>query len=92
VLLKELRMMAMLRRVAPPEDSEGAAWASMRIHRISSAKMVDLGYSSKLNAEWEFLAMLRDEGRRSADVFLSQHREDLGKRSSYDIDALLEGV
>ncbi len=68
VLLKELRMIALLRQVANPGNCEGALWADMRIHRISSEVMVALGYSSKLNAEWEFLCMLRDEGRRSAEV------------------------
>jgi NTE family protein len=54
--------------------------------------MVGLGYSSKLNAEWEFLCMLRDEGRRAAQAFLDAHHEDLGRRSSLDLDELLEGV
>jgi NTE family protein len=92
VLLKELRMIALLRQVANPGNCEGASWAAMRIHRIASAAMVELGYSSKLNAEWEFLCMLRDEGRRSADAFLVAHGEHLGRRSSFDLDALLDDV
>ena len=36
VLLKELRMIAVLRQVADPGNSEGARWAGMRIHRIAS--------------------------------------------------------
>ncbi len=92
VLLKELRMIALLRQVAEPGDCEGERWASMRIHRVTSEQMVDLGYSSKLNAEWEFLRMLRDEGRRSAAAFLAAHGQDLGRRSSLDLDLLLEGV
>ena len=92
VLLKELRMIALLRQVAEAGDSEGAQWAGMRIHRVSSDAMVDLGYSSKLNAEWEFLTMLRDEGRRSAEAFLSAHAADIGRRSSFDLDMLLQGV
>ncbi len=67
-LLKELRMIAVLRQVSDPGDNEGARWASMRIHRITSATMTDLGYSSKLNAEWDFFCMLRNEGRRSAEA------------------------
>ena len=43
-----------------------------------------------MNAEWEFLAMLKEEGRRSAGLFLAEHGADLGKRSTDDIDALLE--
>jgi NTE family protein len=92
VLLKELRMIALLRQVAQAENSETAKWADMRIHRVSSDMMIELGYSSKLNAEWEFLCMLRDEGRRAADAFLSAHREDLGRRPTFDLDELLEGI
>jgi NTE family protein len=92
VLLKELRMIALLRQVAQPDNSENAKWADMRIHRISSDVMVELGYSSKLNAEWEFLRMLRDEGRRAGDAFLTAHHEDLGRRSTFDLDELLKGV
>ena len=54
--------------------------------------MNDLGYSSKLNAEWEFLCLLRDEGRRCAEAFLDAHGEDIGHRSSFDLDVLLEQV
>lgn len=90
VLLKELRMIALLRQVADPGSGEGALWAGMRIHRVASETMTALGYSSKLNAEWDFLTMLRDEGRRAADAFLAEHRDNLGKRSTLDIDRLLQ--
>ncbi|MFA5956378.1 patatin-like phospholipase family protein [Hyphomicrobium sp.] len=92
VLMKELRMIAMLRQVADPGNCEGALWAGMRIHRISTDAMLALGYSSKLNAEWEFLCMLRDEGRRSAEAFLERDGKCLGQRSSFDLDTLLDGV
>jgi NTE family protein len=92
VLLKELRMIALVRKMANPGDGESGNWARMRIHRIASAMMVDLGYSTKLNAEWHFLTMLRDEGRRAAEAFLSTHADALGKESTLDLDALLEGV
>ena len=92
VLLKELRMIALLRQVADPGDTEGASWAGMRIHRVTSDLMVNLGYSSKLNAEWDFLCMLRDAGRSAADTFLAAHGTDLGRRSSYDLDVLLKSV
>lgn len=92
VLLKELRMIALLRQLAHPGNSEGAKWAGMRIHRVSSDMMLELSYSSKLNAEWDFLLMLRDEGRRAAEAFLTEHGKNLGKSSSLNLDVLLEGV
>ena len=88
-LMKELRMIALLREVAPGGTSECARWANMRTHRIMTDMMLDLGYSSKLNAEREFLHMLRAEGRRAASAFLEEHGDDLGRRSSADLDLLL---
>jgi NTE family protein len=90
-LLKELRMIALLRQAADPRHPEGALWARMRIHRIASDVMVELGVSSKLNAEWAFLCMLRDEGRRCAEAFIAAHGADIGERSTLDLDELLEG-
>jgi NTE family protein len=92
VLIKELRAMALLRKVADPGAGEGAAWANMRVHRIASDAMVDLGYSSKLITEWKFFRMLRDEGRKAADAFITAHGVDLGHRSTLDLDEFLEGI
>lgn len=88
-LLKELRMMALLRKVVDAGTGEGAAWANMRMHRITSDLMIELGASSKLNAEWAFLEMLRDEGRRTASAFGETHRADIGLRSTFDIEEFI---
>ena len=50
----------------------------MRVNRIASEVLTELGASSKLNAEWEFFSLLRDEGRRSAQVFWRAMRQILG--------------
>lgn len=88
-LMKELRMIALLRQVSDPGHGEGARWAGMRTHRIMSDALADFGASSKLNAEWEFVSLLKEEGRRSADAFVATHGHDLGQRSTADIDVLL---
>jgi NTE family protein len=88
-LLKELRMIALLRQVADPGTGEGARWAQMRTHWIGTDKLLEFGASSKLNAEWDFLTMLRTEGRRAASKFLDADGGDLGLRSTADLDALL---
>jgi NTE family protein len=88
-LMKELRMIALLRQVADPGTGEGARWAKMRTHNIRADKLAELGASSKLNAEWEFVSMLKEEGRRSADAFLAAHGADVGQRSTADLDVLL---
>jgi NTE family protein len=88
-LMKELRMIALLRQAADPGRGEGARWAGMRTHRIMTDKLAEFGASSKLNAEWEFLAMLKAEGRKSAGDFLTSCGKDLGSKSSADLDVLL---
>jgi len=89
-LMKELRMIALLREVANPGQGEGSRWARMRTHRIWSDTLAACGASSKLNAEWKFVTMLKEDGRRSADEFLAAHAEDLGKQSTTDLAVLLE--
>ncbi len=82
-------MIALLRQVADPGTGEGARWAQMRTHRIMTDLLAQFGASSKLNAEWEFIAMLRTEGRRAASEFLEINGKHLGRRSTADWDALL---
>ena len=91
-LLKELRMIALLRQVADVGNCEGARWASKRIHLVRNDLATVLDSSSKMSAEWAFLEMLHAEGRRAADRFLEKDGPSLGKQSSLDLDVLLEGV
>ena len=89
-LIKELRMIALLNKVADVGRGEGALWARMRIHRIASDRVTEVDSTSKLITEWRFLLGLRDEGRRVAGMFLEEHGANLGKRSTLDLDAMLE--
>ena len=96
-LKKELRGIAMFQRFMANAQVTGDAprfdqWSNVRIHRIATPKMAELGASSKLNAEWDFLTMLRKEGHDCTERFLAEHGADLGKRSTYDIDSLLDTV
>lgn len=95
-LIKELRMMALLRQVAERlpqlEGTEASEWARMRMHYVRNDIMTTLDFSSKLNAEWDFLTMLRDAGRASAQQFLDAHGDDLGVRSTLPFDVLAEGM
>jgi NTE family protein len=91
-LLKELRMIALLRQVLNEHGGElggeAGKWARMRVHAVPNDIMADLGYSSKLNAEWAFLTMLREEGRKAAERFLEGGAKQLGVSSSVPFDML----
>jgi NTE family protein len=92
VLIKELRTLALIRDVVDPGTGDGRLVKAMRVHRIASDLMLELGYSSKLLVEWDFFTMLRDNGRKVADEFLGAHGKDIGIRSTLDLDAYLEGI
>lgn len=92
VLIKELHMMELLRQIADPGNSEGAEWAKMRVHMVPNKVMDKLGFSSKLNAEWDFLNMLREEGRKAGEEFLTEHGDSIGKRSTLDLGLLVKGA
>ena len=62
--------------------------AKMRTHRSESDMLAQFGASS-LNGEWDFLDMLRAEGRRAAGEFLEVSCNDLSKRSNANLDVLL---
>jgi NTE family protein len=56
------------------------------IHAISDDPMMTgLGVASKLNADWEFLTILRDDGRKRADEWLAQNFAKVGAQSTVDI-------
>jgi NTE family protein len=75
-----------------PGNEEGRKWAEMRVHYVANEILTEFNASSKLIAEWDFFCTLRDEGRRSAQAFLQRNADDLGRRSTLPLDALLQGV
>lgn len=79
---------APLRQVVDPGTGEGARWAQMRTHTIKTDTLAQFGATSKLNTEWDFVAMLRTEGQGATSEFLETHDDDLGKRSTADLDVL----
>ena len=73
-------------RALLPIAGENHCPKEMLIHSIRSDEaMAELGVSSKLNADWDFLCYLRDRGRAEADRWLSESYDDIGKQSSVDI-------
>lgn len=60
-----------------------------RFHHIEAEELMnELDVFSKGNTRAEFLGMLKQQGRERAELFLSQHFDDLGERSTVDLDLL----
>lgn len=90
-LLKELRSLYFLAEIIREEKLEREAYRDTRLHCIAADdEMRELGASSKLNAEWDFLEFLHDLGRRTADNWLITHGNDLGARSTFNPNFVLE--
>lgn len=85
-LLRELRSIEFVQRLVKSEKVDKDHYSNIHVHRIEATDEINpLSASSKLNAEWEFLKKLCDIGRASAQQFLDQHYETIGKHSSLDL-------
>jgi NTE family protein len=58
------------------------------VHTIEAERIVqELGVSSKLNTDPEYLKYLFDSGKQLATEFLANHFDKIGSESSTDITA-----
>lgn len=88
-LLKELRAIEFVSRLIHQDHLQKDTYKDVLVHLIHSEVLMDLGASSKLNSEWEFLCMLKDAGRDAAEQWLDENIDAVGRRSSLDLSALL---
>jgi NTE family protein len=88
-LIKELRASALLHQLIEAEGLESERYRDIYVHLIHAhEELQNLGASSKMNAEWEYLLNLEERGRSWADRFLDRHLDDLGLRSTVDLGSL----
>lgn len=91
--LREMRMFAELQaRVRPAWLKLGAferRLSQTNFHTIEASEwMGELSTESKLAANTQFFGMLKALGQARAQAWLAQHHDDIGKRSSVDLEAL----
>ncbi|WP_346797201.1 patatin-like phospholipase family protein [Halomonas sp. Bachu 37] len=87
-LIKEIRMIAMLKNSLEAQGIENCYQQSL-FHRISGEQALEnLSVSSKLNSEWPFLCHLFDHGRAATERWLEENFDAIGQRSTLDIDAV----
>lgn len=90
-LIKELRALKVLQNLVEEGHASPTSGSDVRLHMIHCEEDVqELPASSKLNAEWSYLQLLFDRGRRWADDWLAKHLDDVGARSSFHLDELFE--
>ena len=91
-LIKELRSINLLKDLIQAEDLAHEEYRDMRLHCIHGEDdLWPLEASSKLNAEWEYLCYLKDLGRTRTNQWLVEHKADIGERTTFNPEWLLEG-
>ncbi len=88
-LIKELRAINLMQRLVAAEGLDIGHAGRTYLHMIhADTDVQDLAASSKMNAEWAYLEMLFERGRRWADSWLSANFDRIGVGSTLDLDEL----
>jgi len=87
-LMREMRAIAFVTKLIDEGQVKNGSLHRILIHAIDAEDfMRDLGISSKLNPDWEFLTHLRDLGRERAGAWLEGNFDRINRRSTVDIRA-----
>jgi NTE family protein len=88
-LMREMRAIAFVTKMIDDGTIDEGKMKRMLIHAIEGQDfMRDLGVSSKMNADWEFLTHLRDVGRERAERWLDDNFNAINKTTSVDLGAM----
>lgn len=88
-LMREMRAIAFVTKLIDEGAIENRRMKRMLVHAIEAQDfMRELGVSSKLNADWEFLTHLRDVGRERAEAWLKQNFDAINHHTSVDVGAM----
>lgn len=87
-LLREMRAIAFVTRLIDQDMGKALNLKRVFVHGISDEEtMRKLGVASKLNADWDLLTDLRDRGRQKAEEWLEGNYDEIGMRSTVDIES-----
>jgi NTE family protein len=88
-LVKELRAIGLLQRVAEQRNIDLGVYTHTFLHLIHcDVEVQDLAASAKLNAEWAYLRKLFGLGRGWADTWLADNFDSIGQRATLDLETL----
>ena len=90
-LVREMNGIATVSRLIEQSPAKQEGFASVNFHLIQAEDaMSELGSSSKFNADWGFLSYLHELGLATADLWLAEHFDEIGVRSSLDMFSTYE--
>ena len=91
-LLAEFRAIDFVTRLIDqgklPRGTGEGKYRRINVHRIAlDSTFKELTADSKLNSDFDFFEMLKKGGREAAKDFLTAHFDDIGMRSTFDLQA-----
>jgi NTE family protein len=87
-LMRELRAIAFVTRLLDQGKIKKGDMKQMLIHSIRDDEaMTEHSVASKFSSDWKFLSGLHASGAATARRWIKTHFDDLGVRSSVDLDA-----
>jgi len=87
-LMREMRAIAFVTRLIDQGKVKKSDMKQMLIHSIrDDAAITARSIGSKLSPDWDLLCQLRDSGNAVAQRWLHAHFDDIGRRSSVDLEA-----
>jgi NTE family protein len=85
-LLREMRAIEFVARLVGDGVLDNHNYKQMRMHMIDAEDLMgNLGYSTKLNADWDFLQHLFEIGKQTASDWQKTHVDAIGVRSTLDM-------
>jgi NTE family protein len=86
-LIAEIRAINFVKKLIKEDRLPKDKYKNIHLHLIASDQVQDgLTASSKMNARWDFFCFLRDSGREAADEWIKKHWNDVGKKTTFDIE------
>lgn len=87
-LMREMRAINFVNHLVDSGFDDGGRLKKIRIHCIDAEdEMRNLGVSSKINAQPEFIDWLFQLGRKRADIFLREQFDKIGREPSTNIES-----
>ena len=84
-LMREMRAVHFVTKLIDSGQLDAETYKRLNVHIVTSQALNDLGASTKLNSEPEFLEHLKRLGSQAADSWLEQNWDKIGKTSSVDL-------
>jgi NTE family protein len=88
-LIGEMRAISFVKKLLKDQKLDRGRYKDLHMHMVADDQgMLPYNASSKFNTDWAFLQELHRLGHRAAGQWLKAHRDEVGHKSTFDIDAV----